>query len=56
MLRTEAPEGRSAGYREEGFWRAELLSDDVRRHVARAPEALALVDGDRRLSWAALLL
>jgi len=45
---------RAVRYREEGLWREERLSDDVRRHAARAGDALALVDGGLRLRWSEL--
>jgi acyl-CoA synthetase (AMP-forming)/AMP-acid ligase II len=41
-------------FRDEGWWREGLLTDEVRAWAARRPDALALVDGGLRLTWSQL--
>lgn len=38
-------------YREEGWWRPERLTDDVRRLATSGPDRPAVVDGDRRFTY-----
>jgi acyl-CoA synthetase len=42
-------------YYDAGLWRADTLYTLLREHAARRPDAFALRDGARRLSWRALL-
>ena len=42
-------------YYEAGLWRGETLYTLLQRHAAERPDAFALRDGARRLSWSALL-
>jgi acyl-CoA synthetase (AMP-forming)/AMP-acid ligase II len=42
-------------WRDEGLWRTERLTDYVRRWAAETPDRDAVVDGDRRVTWAQLL-
>ncbi len=44
----------SRRFRDEGYWRDDLLTDHVRSHAERDPSGTAIVDGARRLSWAQL--
>ena len=37
-----------------GYWHAELLHDCVAQHAQQRPDALALIDGERRMSWSEL--
>ena len=41
-------------YREKGWWRSELLTDDVRRFARASGDRTAVVDGTRRFSYAEL--
>ncbi len=41
-------------YRQQGLWRDETFYGLLVRHAAATPEAIALEDGSRRLTWAAL--
>jgi acyl-CoA synthetase (AMP-forming)/AMP-acid ligase II len=41
-------------YRDEGWWRPELLTDHVRAWAAKLPYVTAVVDGPLRLTWAQL--
>ena len=34
-----------------GYWRDELIIDLLAKHAGERPDALAIVDGDRRLTW-----
>ena len=54
MPEAESREERARRYRDEGWWRGERLTDDVRRHAEADGDALALVDGDDRCSRAEL--
>jgi acyl-CoA synthetase len=42
-------------YYDAGLWRADTLYTLLREHAARRPDAFALRDGARRLTWSALL-
>jgi len=42
-------------WREQGFWRRERLTDYVRRWAEQTPDRDAVVDGERRCTWAELL-
>jgi cyclohexanecarboxylate-CoA ligase len=42
-------------WRDQGLWRTERLTDYVRRWAAQTPHRDAVVDGERRVSWAQLL-
>jgi acyl-coenzyme A synthetase/AMP-(fatty) acid ligase len=48
----QAPDARR--YRDEGWWQADRLTDDVRRHAQTAGERTAVVDGARRFTYADL--
>ena len=37
-----------------GYWRDEIVTDLLARHAGERPDATAIVDGDRRCSWAEL--
>lgn len=37
-----------------GYWRDEVVGDLLAKHAEERPEAIAIVDGDRRSSWAEL--
>ncbi len=41
-------------YRDEGWWQADRLTDDVRRHAQTGGERTAVVDGARRFTYADL--
>jgi acyl-CoA synthetase len=41
-------------YREQGLWRDDTFYGLLARHAAATPHAVALEDGSRRLTWAAL--
>jgi acyl-CoA synthetase len=41
-------------YREQGLWRDETIYGLLARHAAATPDAIALEDGARRLTWVAL--
>ncbi|GAB5467218.1 MAG: medium-chain fatty-acid--CoA ligase [Rhodospirillales bacterium] len=45
---------KAKAYYEAGLWRPETFYALLRRQAAARPEALALVDGRRRLTWAGL--
>lgn len=47
-------EARRAVAYASGYWREELVTDILARNAVRYPEGLAVVDGERRLSWEAL--
>jgi len=34
-----------------GYWRDKLVTDLLAKHATKRPDALAIVDGERRLSW-----
>ncbi|MGW8529059.1 (2,3-dihydroxybenzoyl)adenylate synthase [Nocardiopsis sp. NPDC055824] len=48
------PEEARERYRAAGFWREEVLADVLARQAQRRPDAVALVDGDRRWTYAEL--
>lgn len=48
------PQDFARRYREAGYWRGETFSSILRRHAAGRPDAIAIVDGDRRWSYAEL--
>lgn len=54
-LRQEWPDDFAARYRAAGLWRGETFSDVLRARAAERPEATAIVDGERRWSYAELL-
>ena len=45
---------RADGYRNEGLWRSDLLTDHVREHVRNTANRTALVDDDGTLTWSEL--
>ena len=49
------PQAFARRYRELGYWRGISLFEMLRRSAARAPEKTALIDGERRLSYADLV-
>lgn len=49
------PEEFARRYRECGYWRGITLFEMLRQSAARAPGKIALIDGERRLSYAELL-
>jgi acyl-CoA synthetase len=38
-------------YREQGWWRAETLADDIARHAAARPDAPAFITESERVGW-----
>lgn len=48
------PEEAGQRYREAGFWREEVLADLLTHQAEQRPDAVALVDGERRWSYAEL--
>src|SRR3977135_891922 len=53
LLTLHDPEA-AARYYAEGLWRQDTLYTLLADHAARRPDAFALRDGARRLSWAEL--
>jgi 2,3-dihydroxybenzoate-AMP ligase len=51
---TAWPEEFQARYRAEGYWRGETLPGLLDEAVERAPDDLAVIDGERRLTYAQL--
>lgn len=49
------PEAFARRYRERGYWRGISLFEMLRRSAARAPQKTALIDGERRMSYAQLV-
>jgi len=49
------PEEFARRYRERGYWRGISLFEMLRQSAARTPGKTALIDGDRRLSYAELV-
>jgi 2,3-dihydroxybenzoate-AMP ligase len=49
------PEAFARRYRERGYWRGISLFEMLRQSAARAPGKIALIDGERRLSYAQLV-
>ncbi len=49
------PEEFARRYRERGYWRGISLFEMLRQSAARAPGKTALIDGERRLSYAELV-
>lgn len=49
------PEAFARQYRERGYWRGISLFEMLRQSAARAPGKTALIDGERRLSYAELV-
>jgi cyclohexanecarboxylate-CoA ligase len=43
-----------ARYRASGVWRDESVASRFAESIARRPDSIAIVDGDRRLTWAEL--
>jgi len=61
VLKIEPVAGRHDATRIErtykaGYWRDELIVDLLAKHANERPDALAIVDGDRRLTWSAFHL
>ncbi len=54
-LRQTWPEDFARRYREKGYWRGETFSDVLRKRAAERPDAIAIVDRDRRWTYAELL-
>ena len=50
----ESHEGLARGYREQGVWLAERLTDHVRRWASTKPAEVAVVDESERLAWSEL--
>ncbi|MGV3709498.1 MAG: AMP-binding protein, partial [Gemmatimonas sp.] len=48
------PDEFAARYRERGYWTGEALGEHVRRWAESTPDAIAVVDGERRWSYAEL--
>ncbi|MGH4006818.1 MAG: (2,3-dihydroxybenzoyl)adenylate synthase [Pseudonocardiaceae bacterium] len=46
-----APDARAAHYRELGWWRPELLNELVLRHAERLADRIAVVAGQRRVTY-----
>lgn len=51
---TPWPTDLAAQYREAGYWRGETIDDLLRRVAADAAERVAVIDGDRQLTYATL--
>jgi 2,3-dihydroxybenzoate-AMP ligase len=49
------PEDLARRYREKGYWRGETFSGVLRQRAAERPDATAIVQGERRWSYAELL-
>ena len=49
------PEAIARRYRECGYWQGISLFEMLRRSAAHAPDKTALIDGERRLSYAGLV-
>ncbi|MDO8706156.1 MAG: AMP-binding protein, partial [Sulfuricaulis sp.] len=49
------PEAFARRYRERGYWRGISLFEMLRQSAARTPGKTALIDGERRLSYAQLV-
>ena len=49
------PDDLAALYRERGYWRGETFGDMLRARAADHPDRIAVVDGDTRLTYGALL-
>ena len=54
-LRQTWPEDFARRYREKGYWRGETFSSFLRQRAAEHPNATAIVQGERRWSYAELL-
>lgn len=54
-LKQAWPDDLAELYRRRGYWRGETFSDVLRRQAAERPQALAVVGGDRRWTYADLL-
>ncbi|MBO1080938.1 (2,3-dihydroxybenzoyl)adenylate synthase [Roseomonas haemaphysalidis] len=54
-LRQDWPADLAQRYRDAGFWRGETFSDVLRARAAERPDATAIIDGERRWSYAELL-
>ena len=54
-LRQTWPEEFARRYREKGYWRGETFSEFLRKRAAERPDAIAIVDRDRRWTYAELL-
>ncbi|MCG7361728.1 (2,3-dihydroxybenzoyl)adenylate synthase [Roseomonas sp. ACRSG] len=54
-LRQTWPEDFARRYREKGYWRGETFSSFLRQRAAEHPDATAIVQGERRWSYAELL-
>ena len=54
-LRQEWPEDFARRYREAGFWKGETFSAMLRARAAERPDATAIIDGERRWTYAELL-
>ena len=53
-LRQEWPAEAAARYRAAGYWRGETFPGFLRRHAAERPEAIAVIGGDQRWTYAGL--
>jgi 2,3-dihydroxybenzoate-AMP ligase len=49
------PDDLAAAYRRKGYWRGETFSDLLRAQAAARPDAVAVVGGDQRWTYAELL-
>jgi 2,3-dihydroxybenzoate-AMP ligase len=54
-LRQTWPDDLARRYREKGYWRGETFSGFLRQRAAERPDAIAIVDRERRWSYAELL-
>jgi 2,3-dihydroxybenzoate-AMP ligase len=54
-LRQTWPDDLARRYREKGYWRGETFSGVLRQRAAERPDAIAIVDRERRRSYAELL-
>jgi 2,3-dihydroxybenzoate-AMP ligase len=54
-LRQTWPDDLARRYREKGYWRGETFSGVLRQRASERPDAIAIVDRERRWSYAELL-
>jgi 2,3-dihydroxybenzoate-AMP ligase len=54
-LRQTWPDDLARRYREKGYWRGETFSSFLRQRAAERPDAIAIIDRERRWTYAELL-
>ncbi|MHB8592931.1 MAG: AMP-binding protein, partial [Acidimicrobiales bacterium] len=55
MAGGDGAEEREARYRDEGYWRDDLLTALLYSHAQAKPEQRAVIDGKVRITWSGLL-